>query len=409
VRALVFDFAVPKLAAARVLGALSPSGYVSALGPLGLTEVPEPTLPADDWVVVETEWCGICGSDLKQAFLEGARDNPLTSVISFPHVLGHEYVGTVVRVGPAVSRVREGDRVACYPWLSSEPRGLELCPPCEDGQLTHCERFTDGTLAPGIHAGNCRDVSGGFAPLAPVHESMCFVVPENVGMDAAALADPFAVALHALLSAPPEPGDTILVVGTGTLGLLTAHAARRLFEDVMVWCTDVHAHVGELAERMGADRFTTARGAELVEMLGEHTGAAVRRPWSGLPWLAGGVDRVYDTVGHASTLELAVRVTRPRGSVVMVGVSPPARFEWTPLYFKELRLIGASGYGVETFGGERRHAFELYLDLLAREAIDPLPIVTHRLPLDRWREGFLVARDKARHRSVKVLLAPSGE
>lgn len=405
-RALVFDFALPKLAAARMLGALSQRGYVSRLGPLALREVPDPALPADDWVIVETDWCGICGSDVKQVFLEGATDNPLTSVISFPHVLGHEYVGTVVEAGPGVTRVRTGDRVACYPWLSCEPRGLPPCPPCDDGQHTHCERFTDGALAPGIHAGNCRDVSGGFAPLAPVHESMCFPVPDGVEPDEAALADPFAVALHAVLSAPPEPGDTILIIGTGTLGLLAAHVARRLFDGVTILCADVHGHVGPLAERMGADRFTTATGAALVDLIGEHTGAAVRRPWNGLPWLAGGVDRVYDTVGSARTLELAVRVTRPRGSVVMVGVSPPSRFEWTPLYFKELRLLGASGYGVETFDGERRHAFDLYLDLARDRAVDARPIVTHRMPLDQWRDAFLVARDKPRHRSVKVLLSP---
>jgi len=129
----------------------------------------------------------------------------------------------------------------------------------------------------------------------------------------------------------------------------------------------------------------------------------IRRPRFALPWLHAGVDCVYDTVGSAATLESAVRVTRPLGSLVLVGVATPARFEWTPLYFKELRIFGSSGYGVETQSRSRAHAFEHFFRLLERNEFDLTGIVTHRLPLESYKAAFLTARSKGASPSIKVV------
>ena len=91
----------------------------------------------------------------------------------------------------------------------------------------------------------------------------------------------------------------------------------------------------------------------------------------------------------------------------MVGVATPARFEWTPIYFKELAILGASGYGIETVDGARDHAFRLYLDLAARRRVEPGPLVTHTMPMQDFRQGFRRAREKATYASIKVLLEPS--
>ena len=402
-RALSFHFSPARLAAGRILGSLWPGGALTSLGPVIYEEIPDPGLRGDRWVLIDTRYCGICGSDLKQVFLEGAMDNPMASLISFPHVMGHEIVGTVVETGTTVSRVRAGDRVACYPWLSCEPRGLTPCPACEAGRFTQCSGFTSGDLAPGIHLGNCRDLPGGFAPRVSAHESMCFVLPDSVSFEDAALADPFAVSLHTLCKAPPAPGQRVIVVGCGVLGLLLIQLLSRFHPDVEILGVDLHEHIGALAKQMGAHRYTTAAGAALVEEVAVWVGASPRKALAGLPWLLDGVDCVYDTVGSARTLETAVRIVRPEGTVVLVGVDTPRRFEWTPLYFKEVRLIGASGYGIEELDGTRAHAFDIYLSLLSAGRLDPAPLVTHRFPLDRYREAFLVARGKRRHRSVKVL------
>ena len=138
------------------------------------------------------------------------------------------------------------------------------------------------------------------------------------------------------------------------------------------------------------------------------TGSTLHRPTWGAPWLLGGVDRVYDTVGSARTLETNLRLVRAGGSIVMVGAGCPARFEWTPLCFKEVHLIGSSGYGMETFEGRREHGFALYLRLLEQRRIEAGALISHSFPLGRYKEAFLTARNKASHRSLKVLFAFEG-
>ncbi|HEX3776414.1 MAG TPA: alcohol dehydrogenase catalytic domain-containing protein, partial [Polyangiaceae bacterium] len=357
----------------------------------------------EHWVVVETKACGVCGSDAKEVFMDAAIDNPLRAIISFPHVMGHEHVGVVVDTGSAVSRVKRGDRVACSPWFSCAVRGLPECEACRRGQISLCSNFDRGPFAPGMHAGTCRDISGGFAEFVPVHESACFLVPDAVPFSTAVLADPFAVALHAILKSPPEPNETALVYGCGGLGALVIQALARLWPRTRIFAVDPRAHARALAERLGATTTFASRGAELIEAIAQRLGLAVRRTRFAQPWLHGGIDRVYDTVGSATTLETAVRVTKPLGSIVLVGVATPARFEWTPLYFKELCVIGASGYGVETLAGRRAHAFEHFFGLLEQNAIDPSGIATHRFPLESYKEAFLTARSRGSAASTKVV------
>jgi threonine dehydrogenase-like Zn-dependent dehydrogenase len=407
VKALSFHYSLPRLAAAKVLGAVFPGGNLLGAGPLRYAEVPDPRLPAKDWAIVQVQHTGICGSDVKQVFLEGAFDNPLTALISFPHVLGHEIVGTVVEAGPEARRVKKGDRVAVYAWLSCAVRGLPLCPACANGDFTLCENLAGGAFAPGMHAGNCRDLPGGFAPFLAAHDSMCFPLRDALGFKPAALADPFAVCLRAIGKAPPRAGETALVFGMGSLGVLLAHLLVRLYPCVRVLGVDVSDATRDVATKLGIEHFLTDRGSALVERLGELTGAKVQRPWGGLPFLQGGVDRVYDTVGSGRSLEAGIRVLRPKGTLVLVGVAPPERFEWTPIYFKELNVIGSNGCAFEDFEGQRKHSFDVYLDLLARGRIDPSPMVTHELPLSEYRRGFMTARDKTAHRSIKVLLSPT--
>ena len=403
-KALTFNFNYGRLAAATLLGKINPAGYLSRMGPVSYREVPEPTLPGDDWLILETDYCGVCGSDLKQVFLDGARDNPLTSFISFPHVMGHEAVGRVCEVGKNVTGLKRDDRVAAYPWLSCAPRGLPLCEACQAGQFTYCRSFASGPFSPGMHLGVCRDLPGGFAPRIAVHSSMCFSVPESVEPAHAALADPFAVSLHAIQKSPPKSGETIMVVGCGTLGLLIAHIIDRLYPGVTVIGVDRLPNLADLAAKLGVAHYWTSAGEELIASVGELTEAKMHRTMAGLPWLISGVDRVYDTVGSASTIETGLRLVKAGGTIVLVGVATPARFEWTPLYFKEIHMVGSNGCSTETIDGTRSHGFALFLDWMASGRVDPSAIITHRFPIDAYREAFLTARNKTRHQSVKVLL-----
>ena len=119
--------------------------------------------------------------------------------------------------------------------------------------------------------------------------------------------------------------------------------------------------------------------------------------------LNGGADVVYDTVSSAETLEVSVRVARSRAQIVALGVEPPRRFEWTPLYFKEISLIGSNGFGMESMGGVRRHAMEWYFELIRSERIDVTGIITHRFGLGDYRDAFMTCYAQGQNRAVKVL------
>jgi threonine dehydrogenase-like Zn-dependent dehydrogenase len=403
-RALVIDADIPRLAATKLLSFVTPRAFVGGLSPLRLRDIPEPRLPAPDWAVATTKLCGICGSDAKQVFMNGAFDNPMTAMISWPQVLGHEVVGVIDEIGPGVTRLREGDRVVLNPWLSCAPRGLPLCEWCERGDLAQCLGFRRGVPEAGIHSGNSATATGGFAPRVPAHEFQWIPIPGDVSDDAAVLADPFSVSLHAILRVPPPAGGTVLVYGVGTLGLMAVAILRLLHPDVRVVAVARFDHQARLAARLGAAEVLAHRPTRsLLEAIAELTRSELAEPWRGLPMVNGGVDVVYDTVSSPETFEVGVRAARSRGHVVALGVEPPRRFEWTPLYFKEISIVGSNGFGIETWQGRRQHAMEWYFEFIRSRQLDVTPILTHRFPLGRYKEAFLVCHAQGRHEAVKVL------
>jgi threonine dehydrogenase-like Zn-dependent dehydrogenase len=405
-KALLFQYSLPKLAATRIASAITPSGFFGPWSPMSLADIPEPRLLADDWMVMRTVLCGICGSDAKQAFLKGDRDNPVTALISFPHVLGHEMVGVVEQVGPAVHDTKVGDRIVVNPWLSCGPRGIEpKCAACERGDFPLCERFRDGNIAPSIHIGNCSDIAGGFAERVAVHESCAFAIPDGISWETAVLADPFSVQLHAVLHHPPvEIDGPALVFGCGTLGLLTIAILRQLHSTVPIVAIARYPHQVELARKFGAHDVLTEQGDAAVERMAQITSSSLLQPWSGKPWIWRGAGIVYDTVGSPASVELSLRVVSPRAKIVVSGVEAPRRFEWTPLYMKEAQLIGSNAFGTETFEGRRLHAIEVYFELVAR-GMDVTPIITHRFPLSDYKRAMLALREKSKSGAAKALFA----
>ena len=403
-RALVFENSLARLAVTTLLSKLTPKAFTGALAPIQLREIPDPPLLGPDWVVIRTDLCGLCGSDYKQVFLNGTYDNPMTAMVSFPHVLGHEVVGRIERVGPAVTARKVGERVVLNPWLSCATRGLPLCAWCLAGEFAQCLNFRHGAIAAGIHHGNSRDATGGFAPFLPAHESQCIPVPDGVRDDQAVLADPFSVSLHAILHTPPPSPGVALVYGCGTLGLLAIAILRALHPQVRVLAVARYPHQAALAERFGAERvFRHQPPLGIIDGIAAAVQVEVNQPWRGLPMLNGGVDIVYDTVTAPATLEVGVRVTRARGRIVCLGVEIPRRFEWTPLYFKELSLVGSNAFAIEELDGRRQHAMAWYFELVQRRGLDVTPIITHRFRLEDYRRAFLACHDQGRSGAVKVL------
>ncbi|OBH89034.1 zinc-binding dehydrogenase [Mycobacterium sp. E2733] len=378
--------------------------------PTALRRVPEPRLPHDDWVLTRPRLTGICGSDSKQILMdlgEGDADNAMSSFCSFPQVMGHEVVADVVALGPKARGLEVGQRVVLNPWLSCGPRRIEPpCPACEAGDFSLCWSFTDGDIKPGIHTGVSADVTGGYAELMPAHDSMLFGVPDSIPDEAAVFADPFSVSLHAITRHPPPRSGRALVYGAGSLGLCAVAIVRALYPDVAVAVVARFSAQAELARRFGAAEVLAhePRGA-VIEELVAWGGGRLRKPLLGLPMAhPGAVDVVYDTVGKPETFEVGVRVLRSRGTLVQAGVHAPGRWEWSPLYFKEIALVGSNAFGVEEVDGQRKHAIAHYLDLAAAGRVDLRPMLTHTFSLEQWRDAFLAIANQGESGAVKVAI-----
>ena len=396
-KALVFDHNLAREAAAKIGGEISPRAFVSAFAPVRLGDVPDPQPPNAEWVTCETEVSGICGSDAKQIFLNGRRDNPLTAMLSFPHVLGHEAVAW---------RSDTGERVVLNPWLSCGPRGIDPpCSACKEGRYPSCRNFTHGVVSAGLHLGNCAAVPGAHAERFCAHKGQLFAVPPGLSDEVAVLADPASVSLRSILLHPPDSALPVLVYGSGTLALTAVGWLRHLYPTIEVWVACRPGARAALATQIGAHAVLPCQPDDLVHEVGRRCGARPLVPWSKRAWLQDGPGVVYDTVGSTETVETSLRLLATGGALVVSGVEPPGRFEWTPLYFKELRVIGSNAFGVEEVQRVRKHAFEHYFDFVAK-GLDLTPLITHRFPLSDWAQALMTIADHGRTGAVKVLLEP---
>ena len=396
-KALVFRHNLAREAASAIGGRVDRRAFVSRFAPVRLEEVSELPLPGGDWVRVETTFSGLCGSDVKQILLNGSRDNPLTALVSFPHVLGHEVVGR---------RIDTGARVVLNPWLSCGPRGIDPpCPACRDGRYPWCRNFRSGDLPVSIHIGNCAAAAGAHAERFAAHASQLFAIPDGVSDEAAVLADPVSVSLRSILLAPPPAGQAVMVYGSGTLAFAVIALLRHLYPATEVWAVTRPGARAALATRFGAAAVLSSAPDELVAQVARRVGASPLVPWSKRDWLQDGPAVVYDTIGSVETVETSLRLLATGGTLVVSGVEPPKRFEWTPLYFKELRVVGSNGFGVEEVGDVAKHAMAHYFDFIS-DGFDLTPVITHRFPLERWDEAVLALKDSRRTGAVKVLLEP---
>jgi threonine dehydrogenase-like Zn-dependent dehydrogenase len=381
-----------------------------ARSPVGLRDVPDPRPIHDDWVVARPRLTGICGSDSKQILLdfgEGDMDSPLAAFCSFPQVMGHEVVAEVTELGPRAKNLDIGQRVVLNPWLSCGPRGIDPpCPACLVGDYSLCWSFVDGDIRPGIHTGVSADATGGYAELMPAHDSMLFPVPDRVTDEAAVLADPFAVCLHAITRHPPPKGGRVLVYGAGSLGICALGILHTLYPEVEAAVVARFPAQADLARRLGASLVLQHEPRlSIVEEVSRWGGGRLHNPLQGLPMAyPGAVDVVYDTIGKPETFEVGVRVLKARGTLVKAGVHAPGRWEWSPLYFKEISWVGSNAFGVEEVDGERKHGIAHYLDLAAAGRVDLTGMLTHTFRLEEWQEAFLTIADQGTTGAIKVAI-----
>ncbi|HEX2646337.1 MAG TPA: zinc-binding dehydrogenase [Candidatus Dormibacteraeota bacterium] len=362
-----------------------PDVATSSLSMLKLGDVPEPVLPATDWVRVQPNLSGICGSDL--AAIGGHVSLYLDPLTSYPFVPGHEVVGVL----------DDGSRVVVEPALGCLVRGIDPpCPRCAEGRPGLCYNVTEGPIEVGLQTGYCADTGGGWGEVLVAHPSQIHAVPDSLPDEAAVLIEPFACCVHAALRGGATKNDVVVVSGAGTIGLLTVAAVRLFTAPKKLIAVAKHPTQRDLARKLGAD-LVVAPG-DVFQRVRFATGA---RRLEGLnrSLLLGGADVTFECVGRADSLNDAVRFTREGGTVVAVGMPGEEKVDWAPIWQRELTVIGAYAYGSEpkqkgrrTFALALESAPELHLEQLT----GPL------FSLGQYRDAIAYAMSAGRLGAVKV-------
>lgn len=367
----------------------------------GVEHGDEPELPGPRWLRVKNRQCGICATDIKMVYANG---DPGIAPVALPGIdriyLGHEAVGEVVEVGAEVTSFRVGDRVA----LESRPTGApncltqEISPPCRfcaRGDTRLCENNSLGVGPQGVGAG--------WADSYTAHESEVWPVPEDLDDDQASLIEPIAGSVHSVLRRLPEPGDQVLVISAGIIGLLTLQAVKALAPEAHVTVMARYSHQGEAARRLGADEVISDRG-DLYAKIAEITNANLYRAPLNRGMLLGGFDVIYDCISSGRTLTDALRWARANGTVVTIGTSYHIeKVDLSPTWYQQVNLLGSYTAGMEHLNGRTVHTFDLAIELLQEGAIKTDGLITHRFPFDQYRKAIETSIDK-RTGSIKVTL-----
>lgn len=396
--ALQMTDSIPRFVASKAVGKFRHDVYWGPFGCLRYRDVKVPDLPDSDWVRVRTIYGGICGSDIGTITLKTS--TATTVFTSFPFTLGHENVGMISEVGNSDWSDLLGRRVVVDPLLSYPVRDLPQPP---GRALNHCLEWDRGEIAPGMLTGFCRDTGGAWSEEFVAHRSQLVAVPDHLSDEEAVLAEPFAVALHAVLRAMPSDDDTVLVIGGGVIGLCVIAAIRALGCQAQIVAIARYDFQAEEARRLGANVILgRARGEQLERELVEALDARTLKPVIGPDVVVGGADVVFDCVGSTSSVDQAMRFATSGGRVVMVGLTSELNgIDWTPLWLNELSIFGTYCYAIEEWQGERISTMALAVRLMAEGKADLAPLVTHRFKLAGYREALETVTSKGSSGVIK--------
>jgi len=331
------------------------------VGHLCYMDFPEPA-PGPGEVKVQVKACGICGTDLH------IRHDTFPNYP--PVVLGHEFSGIIVELGPGVEGLRIGQPVVSEVVYETCGR----CRACKTGYYNLCP----------TRRGLGWAANGAFASFTVVEAKNIHPIPENVSFEEAALSEPLAVCAYATCELTGvSAGDVVLVSGPGTIGLLTAQCALAEGGQVIVSGTAADCERLELATRLGVHA--------VVNIDEEDTIALVRKMSNGL-----GADIVFECSGAAAAASAGLDAVRKGGKYMQVGLfGHPIELDFDQVALKELKV-----YGV--FSSNWR-GWNRGLRLAAQGRVQLAPLISHVLPLARWEEAFDLAEQR---RGLKVLLVP---
>ncbi|HEY5584163.1 MAG TPA: zinc-binding dehydrogenase [Ruminiclostridium sp.] len=329
-----------------------------------IREVPVPEIGPDD-VLVRTAYIGVCGTDPHM------HKNLVSFKMNVPLIFGHEFAGTIEKVGSNIKSYKVGDRVTAE-------THQDYCGECE---LCRTNRY---------HL--CRDrkgygfqVDGAFAKFVKVPSRILHRVPDDVSLREAALTEPLCVAYKSVVcNSTVNPGDIVVVIGPGPIGLLCIKMAQICgASEIIAVGTDGDEDRLKMALGYGATIALNSSKEDvssLVKSLGDGYGA----------------DLVLDTAGLSATLALSMDIVRPAGQITKIGWGPkPVGFTLDPIIAKSITLKGHFSHTWDVW--------EKCLVLLSKKQVDLKPLITHELPIDQWKKSFELIETK---QAMKVVLKP---
>ena len=332
---------------------------------LSVTDMPIPEIGEDD-VLVRVRACGICGSDIHGYDGSTGRRIP-------PLIMGHEAAGAIERVGSAVTKFRAGDRVTFDSTVS-----CGACDFCRRGQVNLCDNRT----VLGVSCGDYRR-HGAFAEYVSVPERILYRLPDGLPFERAAMIEAVSIAVHGVGRHVPEPGDTVVVVGAGMIGVLVIQVLReRGCRNIIA--VDIDDQKRALALEMGAASTLNPKDADIPAVVREMSGGK-------------GADAAFEVVGRSETVLAAIQSLRKGGTAVLIGnLSPRVELPLQEVVTRELSLLGSCASSGE---------YPECIDLLARGAVDVTPLVSLMAPLEQGPEIF-ERLHKGDSRLMKVILQP---
>ena len=328
---------------------------LTGLRQMEMQEVAAPLLSAPTDVLVKMVRVGICGSDVHY-FAEGGIGSQR---VEYPWTVGHEGAGIVQEVGPGVTRVKPGDRIAFDP---AQP--CRQCDQCRAGRPHTCRAQN--------FFGCPQQIEGCLAEYVALPERSCYPIPDTMTFEEAAIVEPLSIGVYALTLAASKPGANIGILGAGPIGLSVLLPAKAQGAG-RVYMTDKITARLQLASRAGANWVGSPETEDVV--------AAITRREPEL------LDVVFECSGEQDAMDQGVQLLKPGGKLLLIGI-PGGRnrvsFDINLLRRKEICIQNVR---------RQNNCVQRAIDMIARKEIDVNVMVTHRLPFAQTQEGFNMVAD----------------
>lgn len=368
---------------------------------MSLQSLPVKPLPTPTSVRVRNKLAGICGSDLNSLMLKFSTKGANVAIkksLASVRCMGHEVVGEVIETGSAVSSLKLGQRVVLVPgFCCAEIAKIPPCAMCINGLPLLCLHRDD--MIPSLSNG------AGWSQEFVRQESQLIPLPDNVSDDKGVLIEPLACSLHAIHRRLPPSGQDVIVLGCGVIGLGMIRMLRLFASARSITAVSKYIFQATQAKEAGADHVLIYHPTDNYEQLAHLLNTQVRARGLHNQLLHYGADIVYDAVGSSETLHHALRWVRPRGTVVMAGITPkPSPNDCTTIWLREVDLIGSHGHGMELINGRSVHTFDLVIEALANHCINLKGLVTRQFPLGEYEQAIRIAENKENFNITKVLL-----